>query len=612
VLIHAASGGVGLAAIQLAQLAGASVYGTAGSPAKREFLQGLGLAQVMNSRNLSFSEETLAATGGRGVDLVLNSLSGDFIPKSLAALAPEGRFLEIGKVGIWDAAQVAKARPNAAYHTIALDDLSARQPELIGAMLAELLPHFEAGRLRPLTKTVYPVGDAVSAFRLMAQTRHIGKVVITQPPREGATAVNQVRPDATYAITGGLGSLGMLVAERLVSLGARNLLLVGVTQPSDAAAAKISELERRGARVVVQMADVSSAVEAERALGRIDAEGMPALRGIVHAAGVLDDGMIVQQEWPRFEKVLRPKAVGAWNLHCLTEGRALDFFVLFSSVASALGSPGQSNYAAANAFLDGLAARRAALSLPGLSINWGPWAIGMAAAGDDRDRKRRAASGLAAIEPDKGLDALTRLVLGGANGQVMLAPVLWPALRKQMAAGEEPAFLKPLLDAAAPVTQQPGAEAAADNGKPPLVLKLETAAPRDRLPLLTEFIRERALKVLALEPGYPLDTRTPMNELGFDSLMAVELKNALDAGVGRKLPATLVFEHPTIDGIARHLLENVLALPDSATPSSSRAENKAEDAKPVAPVAVSEATIAKMSEEEAEAALLRKLLELDE
>ncbi len=606
VLIHAASGGVGLAAIQLAQLAGATVYATAGSPAKREFLQGLGLAKVMNSRNLSFSEETLAATGGRGVDLVLNSLSGNFIPKSLAALAPEGRFLEIGKVGIWDPAQVAKVRPGAAYHTIALDDLSARQPELIAELLAELLPHFAAGRLKPLTKTVYPVEDATSAFRLMAQTRHIGKVVIAQPKQ--VESAPTLRPDATYLITGGLGSLGMLVAGQLVSLGARNLLLVGVTQPSEAASAKIAELEGRGARILVRMADASVPEEAQAALDRITAEGMPALRGIIHAAGVLDDGMIVQQEWSRFDKVLRPKAAGAWNLHRLTEGRDLDFFVMFSSVASVLGSPGQSNYAAANAFLDGLAAQRAAAGLPGLSINWGPWSVGMAAAGDDRDRKRREASGLAAIEPDKGLEAFTRLVLGGANGQMMIAPVLWPALRRQIAAGEEPAFLKPLLEASAPAAKAETTAAPSDNGKPPLVLTLEAAAPRERLSLLTAFIRDRALKVLALEPDFPLDTRKPMNEMGFDSLMAVELKNALDAGIGRKLPATLVFEHPTIDALAKHLLENVLGLGGLTR----EADNKAEAAKPVDRAPISEEAVAEMSEEEAEAALLQKLLELDE
>jgi polyketide synthase 12/myxalamid-type polyketide synthase MxaB len=297
----------------------------------------------------------------------------------------------------------------------------------------------------------------------------------------------------------------------------------------------------------------------------------------------------------------------------LSEGRGLDFFVMFSSVASPLGSPGQANYAAANAFLDGLAAHRTAAGLSGLSINWGPWSIGMAAAGDDRDRKRREASGLAAIEPEKGLEAFERLLLGRAAGQVIVAPVLWPAMRQRIPHGEEPAFLRPLLAAAAPGEAAPEAGPAPEDGKPALVAQLEAAAPRERLPLLVSFIRERTLKVLALDADHPLDTRKPMNEMGLDSLMAIELKNALDAGVGRKLPATLVFEHPTIEAMAKHLLENVLGLP-ATTPAPAADENKIETAKPAADrtAAVTEELVAEMSEEEAEAALLQKLLELDE
>jgi NADPH:quinone reductase-like Zn-dependent oxidoreductase len=241
VLIHAASGGVGLAAIQLARLAGAEVFATAGSPAKRGFLKGLGLTHVMNSRTLAFSEETLAATGRRGVDLVLNSLSGDYIPKSLAALASTGRFLEIGKVGIWSPEQVHKVRPRAAYHTVALDEMARKQPSLIGEMLAELIPFFQDGRLKPLPVTVYPVDRVSDAFRLMAQTRHFGKVIITQdavaPANDsgGSAMAGYGSAAGTCLITGGLNTLGLLVAQRLVDLGARHILLASDTEPSETA-----------------------------------------------------------------------------------------------------------------------------------------------------------------------------------------------------------------------------------------------------------------------------------------------------------------------------------------------------------------------------------------
>lgn len=603
VLIHAASGGVGLAAIQLAQRAGATLFATAGSPAKRQFLQNLGIRHVMNSRTLAFADEVLAATGGQGVDIVLNSLSGEFIDRGLAALAVDGRFIELGKVGIWSAEQVAHVRPAALYRTVALDDLSAQSPRLIQQMLQELAVEFEAGRLQPLPVTPYPLEDAASAFRLMAQTKHIGKVVLLTPVvAETSAASAVVRPDATYLVTGGLGALGLQVANWLVSQGARSLVLAGRHAASEQAQAVIASLEAQGATVTVAQMDASQADQVAGLLASLRQHGQP-LRGIVHAAGVLDDGVLRQQSWERFVSVLAPKAEGAWNLHRLTQDDRLDFFVAFSSAAAVLGSPGQGNYAAANAFLDGLAQARRAAGLPALSVNWGPWAAaGMAAALDARDRSRLAATGLATLSPEQGLATLALLLAGDAPPQVVAARLQWPVLAERFPAGEEPPLLKELIARARSVSTTGDAGAATQGERPDWVARLQASAPSERVPLLVDLLRERALRVLGLGPTYPLDAQRPLQELGLDSLMAVELKNSLSAAIGRNLAVTLLFEHPTLTSLAKHVVSEVLGL-------SIEAEGPATPE--LLQVDATTAAIEQMTDEEAEALLLEKLAQLE-
>jgi len=224
VLIHAAAGGVGMAAVQLAQRAGAEIFATAGSSKKRDVLKSMGVPHVMDSRSLAFAEEVMTQTRGEGIDIVLNALADEFIPKSLSLLRQGGRFLEIGKRGIWDPEQVRRVKPEIAYHVIYLGEVVEQQPTLIQEMLRELCEAFEAGHLAPLPRTVFSLRDAASAFRYMAQAKHIGKVVLRQDLGRG-----RIVPDATYLVTGGLGSLGLVVAEWLVAEGARHLVLTGRT-----------------------------------------------------------------------------------------------------------------------------------------------------------------------------------------------------------------------------------------------------------------------------------------------------------------------------------------------------------------------------------------------
>ncbi|MCA9971994.1 MAG: SDR family NAD(P)-dependent oxidoreductase, partial [Anaerolineales bacterium] len=366
-LIHAASGGVGMAATQLARRAGVEVFGTA-SPRKWDVVRQMGVRHIMNSRTLDFSEQILEKTHGEGVHLVLNSLNGDFIPKSLAAMAPDGRFMEIGKVGIWSAAEVAEVRPEALYDVVFLDDVRLEEPALVRHMLHEIVAALADGSLKPLRHHLFPIEEVGDAFRFMAHAKHIGKIVVTQPA-DGAADAPLLHDNAAYLVTGGLGGLGLTVAQWMAAQGARHLVLVGRSAPSETAQGVLADLAAAGVDVHVARGDISQEADVQRILDDVN-EALPPLRGIIHAAGVLDDGIISEQNWSRFARVMAPKVDGAHLLHALTRNVPLDFFVLFSSITSVLGSAGQANYVAANAYMDTLAAQRQMHGLPALSISW--------------------------------------------------------------------------------------------------------------------------------------------------------------------------------------------------------------------------------------------------
>jgi len=371
----------------------------------------MGVKHIMNSRTLDFADEILETTHGLGVDIVLNCLTGEFIPKSLSVLADIGRFVEIGKLGIWETTQVEQLKPNATYFVFDLLQVTQQQPDLIAAMLRQLMQKFKVGALKPLPCKLFPAERVVDAFRYMQQAKHIGKIAIAHHCQN--THTSPIRSDGTYLITGGLGDLGLLVAKFLVDKGAKNLVLVGRNQPTENIKEQL-KTQLFDVNVIVAQADVANTCQLAQVLA--DIETLPPLRGVIHAAGFLDDGILQQQTWERFEKVLAPKVQGAWNLHVLTRNYPLDFFVMFSSVASLLGSAGQANYAAANGFLDALAHTRAQNGQTALSINWGAWrGLGLAA---KRDLEQQLQSkGMGTINPQQGLEVLEQLLSYPAIGR---------------------------------------------------------------------------------------------------------------------------------------------------------------------------------------------------
>jgi phthiocerol/phenolphthiocerol synthesis type-I polyketide synthase C len=603
VLIHSAAGGVGLAAVQLCQLAGAEIFATAGSPEKRAYLRQLGIRHVFDSRSLDFAAEIMAGSDGAGVDLVLNSLAGEALRQSLAVLAPYGRFLEIGKRDIYQNSPLGLApfKKNLSFFAIDLARVIEERPSLIGTLLRDLVEQAAAGKLRPLPLTTYPIHEATQAFHTMAQGQHTGKIVLTFSGDHSQFIIHNsqfiIHNNATYLITGGLGSLGLLTAEWLAEQGARHLLLVGRSAPSEATQQRLKALQQAGVEAVVAQADVTQANQVAALLAQIERE-MPPLRGIVHAAGLLADSTLLQMDRAQLLAPMAPKVYGGWHLHQLTREMPLDFFVLFSSVAALMGLPGQANYAAANAFLDALAWQRQREGLPALTINWGPWAeVGLAAVQTNRG-DRLAQRGLGSIPPQEGLAVLGRLLRQTAV-QVAVMPFAADRWRQSHPQAAETSLLRHLLAAQVdtPAMTTPADEADVRTA----LLALEPGRPRRAY--LEAHLQQQVAQVLRLAPNR-VEIQRPVKQLGLDSLMAVELRNRLESSLGVTLSATLVFNYPTIAAMAPYLAQK-MGISLEAAAAEPVADNTAQQPADIV------ASVKQLSDAEAEALLLKELAEIE-
>jgi acyl transferase domain-containing protein/NADPH:quinone reductase-like Zn-dependent oxidoreductase/NADP-dependent 3-hydroxy acid dehydrogenase YdfG/acyl carrier protein len=541
ILVHSAAGGVGMAAIQLARHRGLEVYGTA-SPAKWPAVYPLGVdeAHLASSRNLEFASRLRDATGGRGVDVVLNALAGEFTDASLELLAPGGRFVEMGKTDIRDRSEV-EHRYGIEYRAF---DLLDAGPGRIAAMLAELGHLFDAGTLRPLPATTRPAWDARQAVRHLSQARHTGKTALTVPPAFDGTG--------TVLITGGTGTLGGLLARHLVHThGVRHLVLTSRRgDEADGAGPLRAELTAAGAEVAIVACDASNRTAVADVLAGVDARHP--LRAVVHAAGVLDDATITSLTPDRLRTVLRGKVDAAWHLHELTGDADLSAFVLFSSLAGTVGPPGQANYAAANAYLDALAQVRRAQGLPATSLAWGLWsrATGMTGRMSDVDAERAGRTGVRPVGADEGL-ALFDIALATDHAVTFPLPLDTSALRAAAADGS----LAPVLRELAPAPPAGDRTAAA---RP-----LRDLPPADLRGHLLDLVRDTTAVVLGRQGGPPIDPGQPFKELGLDSLTAVELRNRIGAATGLRLPATVVFDHPTAAELADALSARLT--PDTTT-----------------------------------------------
>lgn len=514
VLIHSAAGGVGQAAVQIAHALGAEVFGTA-SPRKWSLLKQQGVAHVMHSRTLDFADEIMRVTAGEGVDVVLNSLNDAFIERSFEVLGQGGRFVEMGKIGIWTLEDVARKRPDASYFPFDLREILVAEPTTARQLWDDLTPKLETNTLTPLPHVVFPAHAATTALRYMQRTQQVGKIVLSFEQSQAIT----IDSAGSYIVTGGLGALGLQSAQQLVADGARHLVLTGrrgVT--SEAQQAAIDEMTEAGATIAVVSADLAQ----RNSVAQIIAGCPTPLRGIIHAAGVLDDGVVTAQSAERFQTVFTSKVDGTQHLHDLTLNQPLDFFICFSSIASSIGSAGQVNYAAANAFMDSLMAQRQQMGLAGLSINWGPWSeVGMSADMTDY----AAAQGMGMISPQQGR-LLLQTLWRQAVGIVGVLPL------KVETSGE-------------------ASKAVALDFREQLVgLSADEQETR-----LDDYLRQEIAHILRLDSTALLDNQTRLFDFGLDSLMAVELKNRIEKGLNRSVRSTLLFDYPTLGALTPHLLD---------------------------------------------------------
>ncbi|MFD9090634.1 type I polyketide synthase, partial [Streptomyces prasinus] len=579
ILVHAAAGGVGMAAVQLARHLGAEVYGTA-STGKWAALRALGLADdhIASSRDTAFTETWNEVP----FDVVLNSLAREFVDGSLRMLTDGGRFLEMGKTDVRDAGQVAGDHPGVHYRAFDLMDSGA---DRIQEMLREITALLADGTIRPLPLHAYDVREAPSAFRFMAQGRHTGKLVLTLP--------RPLDPEGTALITGGTGALGRTLAEHLVRThGIRHLVLTSRRGPDTPGAdTLITHLEAAGATTVrIVACDVSRRDDVAAAVSAVPADHP--LTAVVHLAAVLDDGITRNQNADRMAAVLAPKIDGALLLHELTAGQDLAVFALFSSVAGTFGSPGQVNYAAANAFLDAFAAHRRTRGLPGLSLAWGLWdqgGAGMTAHLGEAELARMRRGGARALGVEEGLalfDAALR------RPEAHLAPV-----KLDLATPAQQEDVAPLLRSLVRPRLRQAAATASQNSD--FLDRLAALGEAERFETLIGFVRGEVAAAIGLPGAHAVAAEKPLQGLGLDSLMSVDLKNRIAARTGTDLPNTLAFDYPTPRAIAEFLLGKL------------RLGGAAQDAPPQDPMAAAQWAIGKAGPALLrESGLLAQLLDL--
>jgi len=558
VLIHGAAGGVGIAAIQFAQWRGADIYATAGSDEKRDFLRLLGVQHIYDSRSLAYADEILADTGGQGVDVVLNSLAGEAINRNLRVLKPFGRFLELGKRDFYENTRIGLRpfRNNISYFGIDADQLMHERPALTRRLFGEMMALFAQGVLHPLPYQEFDANEIVGAFRYMQQARQIGKIVITY--RNGIRAAHAeadtraqqaalaLPEDATYLVTGGLSGFGLRTAQWLADKGARHLALVSRSGPaSDTAQQTIAALQARGVTVHAAACDVTDAQAVAALLQDIDGS-MPALKGIVHAAMVIDDGLVRSATAEQIQRVLAPKVLGALHLDAATRQLPLDFFITFSSATTLFGNPGQANYVAANAWLEGLSRRRRAQGLPATCVRWGAIDdVGYLARNKKIKDALQSRMGGAALASEAALRALESMLLADASGLGVLE-LDWRALRRFLPSAATPKFS---------LLARRASDSGEDDGDSRDISHLLATLDDEALhPVFVEMLKAEVGEILRV-PADKINPDVSVYDMGLDSLMGVELVVALENRFGIRLPVMALNESPTLAKLAGRLIQ---------------------------------------------------------
>ena len=562
ILIHGAAGGVGIAAIQYARYCGAEIFATAGSDEKRDFVRLLGADHVMDSRSLAFADEIMEITNGSGIDIVLNSLAGEAITRNLAVLKPFGRFLELGKRDFYENSKVGLRpfRNNISYFGIDADQLLIERPELANRLFKEMMKLFDDGCLRPMPYRAFPATRIEDAFRYMQQSRQVGKVVVSfengnaipedeihsLPAKDEELVCNS---NASYLVTGGLSGFGLKTACWLVDKGARSLVLVSrsanVAKADVETKAILESLKNKGVSIYTRACDVTDKKALNKLVSEIQKD-IPPLKGIIHAAMVLEDGLIRNMTQQQLLKVMQPKVLGGWNLHKATSDIDLDLFVLYSSATTYVGNPGQANYVAANSYLESLATYRKSLGLPASYVAWGAISdVGYLARNEETKEALQSRLGGEALNSDKALKMLEKIILSDKAGAAVI-DLDWGVIQRVMPAANSPKYdeLKRMVKAS-------------DSDHFEDIQTLIANMGHDEIQnLVVDLLLDEIEQILRL-PREKLDVERSIFDLGMDSLMGMELVLAIEERFGVKLPVMALTEGANIIRIAERITDQL-------------------------------------------------------
>ena len=553
ILIHSATGGVGIAALALAKLKGLEVYATAGTEEKRSLLKKWGVDHIYDSRNTDFHDKIIRDTNGEGVDLVLNSLSGKAIIQSIKCLKPFGRFVEIGKTEIYNdmSLQLKRFGENLSYFAVDIDRLMAQRPRKAATLLKDVVELFENKSLQPHPYTSFKINDIRDAIDFIAKGKHIGKVVLNMEDQEvNALPAEKLQFSEahSYIITGGASGFGLELAKWMEENGAKNLALVSRSGPkSDYDKSWIAHMEDCGANIMIEKLDLSSRDEVNAMVMRVNANAP--LAGVIHGAAVLQDSTIQRMDKSLFEKVFVPKAMGAWNLHLATEKMKLDFFLSLSSISAVFGLPGQANYSSANNFLDKLVAYRRSKGLHAQSINLG-------VLGQYAGMSKEGGNVLNVLENQgwlpltmKQVTAKIERVLLEGDVVRMAANIDWLRFRDFFHHLRSDAKFKHLMSDKN--LKSGGANSSGDSLKDQLL-----AANGEGKNLLALSLKEALARILGTTPD-KLDENKSVSAIGLDSLMMNQLRNWILQKLEFNYPLMKLSKGPSILEISEHIMESL-------------------------------------------------------
>ena len=535
VLIHAAAGGVGIAAINLANIIGAEVYATA-SHAKWPLLKSLGVKHIYNSRTLEFSDQILKETSGEGVDLILNSFIGEYIAKNVDVLKPNGRFVEIGEREILTAEQVKSFGKPFSYYPFTLFEISRDHPEQITGMFNEMAPLWKSRSFTGIPFQLFQAKQIKNAFRMMQQGLHKGKLVVSLEDEKSVSTKKEINNASAILITGGMGGIGWACAQWLASTSVKHIFLMGRNPLNAEIENKIQSLAKNGKHIEYFSGDVAKLQDVENIIQKI-ADKDIRLNGILHTAGIMKNALIANETQDDVKSVLAAKVSGTWNLHQATQHLNLDFFACFSSMTSLVGAAGAASYAAGNKFIDNLVSYRKSLGLCAQAINWCAWEeVGMLTRLNEAAQDYWRENGMQALSNEIAL-AIFEKLSATTSTNVAVLPADWSVWNRQYER-----LPSVLINLEGQATPSPAATQSS-------VVQAFANQHNDVHALVSNSVR----KVLRLDSASAINDHTSFKEMGIDSLMSVELRNILSKALGIKLSSTLLYNYSNIHLLAEYL-----------------------------------------------------------